>query len=269
MSFSRRSFLLAVSAVPAAGLVRSPSVPAAQAVTAAAAVPESFPAHDPALVRELVGVSHGNVNRVRELLEGRPALANATWDWGYGDWESALGAASHVGNREIALLLLERGARPTIFSAAMLGQLDAVKAFVTASPGAQRTRGPHGISLLAHAKAGGAPSAEVVKYLEALGDADPRYPAEPLTDMDRTAVLGTYEFGSGTTERMIVSSNERGMLVIKREGTVERNLFHLGGRVFHPTGAPAVRITLGDGNPASTLTVVDGALSVTATRSRS
>jgi hypothetical protein len=123
--------------------------------------------------------------------------------------------------------------------------------------------------LLAHAKAGGAPSAEVVKYLEALGDADPRYTTEPLTDVERTAVLGTYVFGSGTTDRMIISSNERGMLVIKREGAVERNLFHLGGRVFHPTGAPTVRITLGDGSPASTLTVVDGALSVTATRSRS
>ena len=112
----------------------------------------------------MVAVSHGNVARVRELLSNRPAMANATWDWGYGDWETSLGAASHVGNREIAALLLAAGARPTIFSAAMLGQLDVVKAFITAAPGVERTRGPHGITLLAHAKAGGA--ADVVRYLD-------------------------------------------------------------------------------------------------------
>ncbi len=102
----------------------------------------------------MVAVSHGNVARVKELLAASPALAKAAWDWGYGDWESALGAASHVGNREIAALLLTNGAHPTIFSAAMLGQLDVVKAFIAASPGVQKTYGPHGISLLAHAKNG-------------------------------------------------------------------------------------------------------------------
>ena len=103
----------------------------------------------------MVAVSHGNVARVRELLSNRPALANASWDWGYGDWESALGAASHVGNQEIARLLLAAGARPTIFSAAMLGQVETVRAFVAASPGVQKTRGPHGLTLLSHARAGG------------------------------------------------------------------------------------------------------------------
>jgi len=88
------------------------------------------------MVREMVGVSYGNVARVRALLANRPALANATWDWGFGDWETALGAASHVGHREIAAMLLAAGARPTLFSAAMLGQLDVVKAFVAAHPGA-------------------------------------------------------------------------------------------------------------------------------------
>ena len=40
-------------------------------------VPATFPSHDPALAREMVGVSHGNVARVRELLEAHPALAKA------------------------------------------------------------------------------------------------------------------------------------------------------------------------------------------------
>ena len=70
----------------------------------------------------------------------QPTLSKATFDWGFGDWETALGAASHVGSREIAELLIANGAHPTIFSAAMLGQLDAVKAFVEAAPGIQKTR---------------------------------------------------------------------------------------------------------------------------------
>jgi hypothetical protein len=50
---------------------------------------------------------------------------------------------------------LAHGARPSIFSAAMLGQLAVVRAFTEAAPGVQGTPGPHGITLLAHARAGG------------------------------------------------------------------------------------------------------------------
>jgi hypothetical protein len=98
-----------------------------------------FPSQDPALVKEMVGASHTNMKRVRELVDERPALARAAWDWGFGDWET-LGAASHVGTREIAEFLLANGATPTIFSAAMLGQIETVRAFVAAMPGAERLR---------------------------------------------------------------------------------------------------------------------------------
>src|SRR5215475_7198240 len=91
-------------------------------------VNDTFPAHPAELVREMLIVSHFNLQRVRELVEGRPALARAAIDWGFGDWEDALGAASHTGNRAIAEYLIEKGARPSLFSAAMLGQLDTVKA---------------------------------------------------------------------------------------------------------------------------------------------
>jgi hypothetical protein len=109
--------------------------------------------------------------RIRELVDAHPALARAAYDWGFGDWEDCLGAASHVGNREIAEYLIANGARPTVFSATMLGQLDAVKAFIVAQPGVQRIPGPHSIPLLAHARAGGAAAAAVYSYLEGLGDA--------------------------------------------------------------------------------------------------
>ena len=100
---------------------------------------DAFPQQDPALVKDAVGASHGNFARVRELVEKQPAMARASIDWGFGDWETCIDAAAHVGNKPIADFLLTHGARPTIFSAAMMGQLDAVKAFVAARPGIQKT----------------------------------------------------------------------------------------------------------------------------------
>lgn len=110
---------------------------------------------------------------MRRLVSERPALATAAWDWGFGDWETALGAASHTGRRDIAELLMSHGARPTVFTLAMLGDVDAVRAIVRGRPGTQRITGPHGLSLLHHARAGGE-AAAVVAFLETLGDADPR-----------------------------------------------------------------------------------------------
>ena len=89
-----------------------------------------------------MGVAHRNIARLKQLVDRQPALAKAVWDWGFGDWESALGAASHVGNREIAEYLISKGARPSVFSAVMLGQLDVVKAFVWPNPASSGSRAP-------------------------------------------------------------------------------------------------------------------------------
>ena len=228
----------------------------------------AFPSHAPALAREMVGAAHGNVARVKELVGDRPALARAAWDWGYGDWETALGAASHVGNREIADLLLTHGAQPTIFSAAMLGHLEVVKAFVASRSGIQKVRGPHGLTLLHHAKAGGEGSAAVVAYLESLGDADPRYPNEPLTPEDLANLTGTYTFGDGATDKFVVTTPPRGGLMMKREGMADRPLSHHGKRVFNPAGAEAVRIRFEPATGrAAHVILEDGSLRVMAKRS--
>jgi hypothetical protein len=76
---------------------------------------------DSALVEEFVGKAHGDLARVKELLTQEPRLVNAAWDWGNGDWETALGAAAHMGRRDIAETLFAHGARLDIFAAAMLG----------------------------------------------------------------------------------------------------------------------------------------------------
>src|SRR5215472_9950679 len=156
---SRRSLLrMASIGFPVATTRLSAALPGTEA-----SLPESdrmivsdiFPAHPPELVREMVTVAHFDLERVKKLLELRPSLALAAGAWGFGDWETALGAASHMGNRPIAEYLISQGAPPTLFSAAMLGQLETVKAFLTAEPRVQRVRGPHSISLLAHARMGG------------------------------------------------------------------------------------------------------------------
>jgi len=126
------------------------------------------PALEATLVQEFVGNAHGNYARVKELLEQEPALINATWDWGGGDFETALGAAAHMGNKQIANYLLEHGARLDIFAAAMLGKLEVVKAALEAYPEMVNTPGPHGIPLITHAEAGGDDAKSVLEYLNSL-----------------------------------------------------------------------------------------------------
>jgi hypothetical protein len=118
------------------------------------------------LVQAFVVNAHGDLDAVRAALDAEPRLVNATWDWGGGDFESALGGAAHMGRRDIALVLLERGARLDVFAAAMLGYVDVVRAAVDVNPAVVEAPGPHGIPLLAHAKAGGEQSAGVVELLE-------------------------------------------------------------------------------------------------------
>ena len=127
---------------------------------------EKKPALEAALVQEFVGNAHGDLDRVKELLAREPALVNSAWDWGGGDWETGLGAAAHMGRRDIALYLLEHGARLDLFAAAMLGHLDIVKATLETYPEALDMLGPHGIPLIAHSQAGGNEAIHVYEYLK-------------------------------------------------------------------------------------------------------
>jgi len=129
---------------------------------------ERKPALEPSLVEEFVRKAHGDHTREHALHAMEPALVNACWDWGGGDFESALGAAAHTGRKEIANFLLAKGARLDLFAAAMLGKLGIVKAVISAFPEAIRTPGAHGIPLIAHAKMGGEDARAVLEFLEGL-----------------------------------------------------------------------------------------------------
>jgi hypothetical protein len=124
------------------------------------------PRLDPVLVNEFVLKAHSDFQAVKELLEREPALLTAAWDWGGGDWETALGAASHMGRRDIALFLIDHGAPLDIFAAAMLGETGVVRAMLERFPGLVDARGPHGIPLRVHAEQGGEEARAVLELLE-------------------------------------------------------------------------------------------------------
>ena len=121
---------------------------------------------DAGIVQAFVLNAHADLDAVRAAVHGEPRLVNATWDWGAGDFETALGAAAHMGRRDIALFLLEQGARLDLFAAAMLGYVDVVRAAIESNPAVVDTPGPHGIPLLAHAPAGGEQARHVAALLE-------------------------------------------------------------------------------------------------------
>lgn len=130
--------------------------------------PEHHPQFDRARVKRFVIAGHGNLAAVKAILTEEPRLINGAIDWGNGDFETALGGASHMGRRDIAEYLLEHDARMDIFAATMLGKIDIVKAAVAAFPDIVRVPGPHGIPLIAHAEKGGAAAQAVLEFLRPL-----------------------------------------------------------------------------------------------------
>ncbi|GMU33913.1 MAG: hypothetical protein AMXMBFR20_17850 [Planctomycetia bacterium] len=132
---------------------------------------EKGPRLDLDLVREFVGAAHGDLEKTKKLLAEKPSLINATHDWSGGDWETALGGASHMGRRDIAEFLLANNARLDIFAATMLGKLEVVKAVFEAFPDTLSVPGPHGIPLIRHAEAGRSEAAPVLEFLRSIESA--------------------------------------------------------------------------------------------------
>jgi hypothetical protein len=127
------------------------------------------PKLDLGMVEAFVRAGHADLPRTQELLVQEPGLLNATWVWGGGDWETALGGAGHMGRKDIANFLISKGARMDIFVAAMLGRLDVVQAMGSAYPDLLQSRGPHGITLMMHAQKGGDEAISVVEFLKSRG----------------------------------------------------------------------------------------------------
>jgi uncharacterized protein len=114
-------------------------------------------------VREFVIAGHANFARVKQMLEETPALLNMSYEWGENDWESAIQAASHLGNVTVAEYLLSKGAPLEIYTAAMLGRQAEIESMLAADASLIKQTGAHGISILAHAAFNG--DVELFSYL--------------------------------------------------------------------------------------------------------
>jgi hypothetical protein len=179
---NRRSFMMSLGAaagvalypeplsfaqVTGAGSANSSPAPQNQPSNAGAGRPKPDPLK-PEMVKEFVVSAHFDLDKTKAMLAETPSLLNATWDWGGGDFEMAIGGAGHMGRRDIALFLIGQGGRFDLFVATMLGRLDVVKPMLTAFPHLVDSKGPHGIPLMVHAQKGGQEAAEVAAFLDSL-----------------------------------------------------------------------------------------------------
>ena len=145
-------------------------IPATAILQAQTPAPETAAQLSADLVKDWIVKAHQRkIDVMKSLLEREPALLQSSWDWGAGDFESAIQAAAHTGSREMALFLIDRGTRFDLFAAAMLGQLTAFKAAVETHPATLEVRGAHGIPLLSHAILGEGSARGVLDYLVARG----------------------------------------------------------------------------------------------------
>jgi uncharacterized protein len=91
------------------------------------------------MIDDFVGVSHGDFEKVQDMLNQYPGLLNAVSSWK----ETPLGAAAHMARFDIAEYLLSAGAPLDICTAAMLGEREQVEAFLRADPFANDAKGAH------------------------------------------------------------------------------------------------------------------------------
>ncbi len=116
------------------------------------------------LVEQFVIAAHGNEELVRELHAQQPYLVNAAWEKFN---ETALQAASHMGNRSIARYLISQGAHADICTHAMLGDAEQVARCLEADPSQALAKGAHGIPVMYHAALSGKP--QIAEMLVAHG----------------------------------------------------------------------------------------------------
>ena len=124
---------------------------------------------DKATIKEFVVAGHNDLTKVKEMIAEMPNLIYCRHDWGGGDFEEAIEGAGHLGRKDIANFLIEKGTRVNLFVLTMLGKTNLVKPVLEAYPHLIFAKGPHGFSLLHHAKQGGEDAEELNEYLSEKG----------------------------------------------------------------------------------------------------
>ena len=138
------------------------------------------------VVEELVGNAHGNLVRVRELLDAHPTALNLRAPWN----ETAVEAATQMGNKPILELLIARGAPVDFFTACVLGRAEHVAAELVDDPGRANARGVHELPALYFAAIGG--STAIADLLLAAG-ADVNARAESAAPIHGAVMGGSAE----------------------------------------------------------------------------
>lgn len=118
---------------------------------------------DQSIVEECVGSAHGDLDKVRELVERHPALVHARAPWN----ETPIEAAAQLGRKDIIDYLLSRGAPLDFFTACVLGRRDLVDAELAREPSRARAHGVHDLASLYFAAIGA--QREVAEQLLAHG----------------------------------------------------------------------------------------------------
>ena len=212
----------------------------------------NYPSIDLETTKQVVLYAHFDLDRLKALVDERPELSRSSYDWAFGDWESAIGAGSHVGRWDIIDYLMDNGARATIFTHIALGQADIVKAIIESNPVIKKTVGPHGITLLQHAKISLRSkdrSAEHIQSLEKLSEFLESETASFETtyldsDPEELAMYeGDYFYGEGLENGLSVKINRRNMIALGRLGTFGGGLFKVATHRFVHNGTPSTEIS--------------------------
>jgi ankyrin repeat protein len=139
-----------------------------------------------AVVEDLVGNAHGNLARVRELLDAHPDALNRRAPWN----ETAIEAATQMGDKPILDFLIARGAPVDFFTACVLGRVDDVAAELAVDSSRAGARGVHDLPALYFAAIGG--SIAVAESLLAVG-ADVNQRAESAAPIHGAVMGGSAE----------------------------------------------------------------------------
>jgi hypothetical protein len=89
-------------------------------------------------IKEFVEAAHGNLARVKVMLEANPQLLNLP-----NGRETALGAACQMRRKDIIEFLLSQGAEMDLYAACVLGDAEAVRSFLDADPERVHAKAAH------------------------------------------------------------------------------------------------------------------------------
>ena len=147
-------------------------------------------------------------------------------------------------------------------------------------PGIESTGGPHGISLLRHAKAGLRDnyglelsqeqvdeSSTLISFLEKLGTADNQVENIEIADDEKTRYLGDYMYGEGPNDGLSIRTNMWNMLALGKLGKTGGSLYQKSTNTFSYNGTTSVEVSfLFEREKVVALTVTEPGLTLKAVK---